>query len=264
MEIYVPYEFSICSERRGSEVYEMFHLVKKKKKSKLLHTKSLAEIYAVLVPNNSIDFNEKHYQRFQRYAALDDLYIQTLIDFSLRAHKAFSRWPALASPCHKLYELNLLTLCARAVNMGVMRYLPNGVYSDIHHNLWSQIHEVFIRGINESLSEKHLLDGVCNIEDVLGRKPLRANVVDVLSRMIKATEQGDIVSIYKPLHTDSKVFALFFMAHIFEDVLLEFISGLDEMTFHQAKSLLRNNENLAQIHYDAFFNNTATWLLRGL
>ena len=256
MEIYVPYEFSICSERRGSEVYEMFHLVKKKMKSKLLHTRSLAEIYAVLVPNNSIDFNEKHYQRFQRYAALDDLYIQTLIDFSLRAHKAFSRWPALASPCHKLYELNLLTLCAREVNLGVMRYLPNGVYSDIHHHLWSQLHVLFIRRLNDSLTEKQLFDGVCNIEDVFGRKPLRAYVVDILSRMKVATEQGDIASVYKPLQTDAKVFALFFMAHLFEDVLLDYISALEEMTFHQVKSLLSNNENLAQLHYDAFFNNT--------
>ena len=256
MQIYFPHEFSICSERRGSEVYEMFHLVKKQKKSNLLFQDCLASNYVKLSGDSENDFSEKYFQRLQRYTALDDLYIQTLIDFSLRAHKVFSRWPALTSPCHKLYELNLLTLCAKEVNLGVMRYLPNGVYSDIHHNLWSQIHEVFIRGINDSLTEKQLLDGVCNIEDVLGQKPLRANVVDILSRMIKTTEQGDIASIYKPLHRDSKVFALFFMAHLFEDVLLEFISGLDEMTFNQAKSLLRNNENLAQIHYDAFFNNT--------
>ena len=256
MEIYVPHEFSICSERRGYEVYEMFHLVKKQKKSKFLHTRYLADIYARLVPNNTIDFDDKCYQRLLNYKLLDDLYVQSLIYFSLKAHKVFARWPALARPCHKLYELNLLTLCAKEVNLGVMRFLPNGVYSDIHHHLWSQLHELFIRGLNDSLGEKQLLDGVCNIEDVLGRKPLRANVVDVLSRMKVATEQGDIASVYKSPKTDSKVFALFFMAHLFEDVLLEFISALEEMTFNQAKSLLRNNENLAQMHYDAFFSNT--------
>ena len=140
--------------------------------------------------------------------------------------------------------------------MGVMRYLPNGVYSDIHHHLWSQIHELFIRGLKDSLTEKQLLDGVCNIEDVLGRKPLGTYGVDILSRMIVATEQVDFASVYKPVQTDSKVFALFFIAQIFEDVLLDFISALEEMTFHQAKSLLCNNENLAQLHYDAFFSNT--------
>ena len=256
MEIYVPHEFSICSERRGSEVYEMFHLVKKQKKSNLLFQDCLASTYVKLSGDSENDFNEKYLQRLLRYAALDDLYIQTLINFSLKAHKVFSRWPALTSPCHKLYELNLLTLCAKEVNLGVMRYLPNGVYSDIHHHLWSQIHELFIRGLKDSLTEKHLLDGVRNIEDVLGRKPLGAYGVDILSRMIVATEQVDFASVYKPVQTDSKVFALFFIAQIFEDVLLDFISALEEMTFHQAKSLLCNNENLAQLHYDAFFSNT--------
>ena len=256
MEIYVPFEFSICNERRGSEVYELFHLLKKHKKSNLLFQQSLASIYVMLGSDYENDFNEKHYQRLQRYAALDDLYIQTLIDFSLKAHKVFSRWPALTSPCHKLYELNLLTLCAKEVNLGVMRYLPNGVYSDIHQHLWSQIHELFIRGLKDSLTEKQLLDGVCNIEDILGRKPLGAYGVDILSRMIVATEQVDFASVYKPVQTDSKVFALFFIAQIFEDVLLDLISALEEMTFHQAKSLLSNNENLAQLHYDAFFSNT--------
>jgi hypothetical protein len=256
MEIYVPYEFSICSERRGSEVYEMFHLVKKQKKSNLLFQDCLASTYVKLSGDSENDFNEKYLQRLLGYAALDDLYIQTLIDFSLRAHKVFLRWPALTSPCHKLYELNLLTLSAKEVNLGVMRYLPNGVYSDVHHHLWSQIHELFIRGLKDSLTEKQLLDGVRNIEDVLGRKPLGVYGADILSRMIVAIEQVDCVSVYKPIQTDSKVFALFFMAHLFEDVLLDFISALEEMTFHQAKSLLSNNENLAQLHYDAFFNNT--------
>ena len=91
MEIYVPFEFSICSERRGSEVYEMFHLVKKQKKSNLLFQNCLASTYAMLSGDSANDFNEKYFKRLQGYAALDDLYIQTLIDFSLRAHKAFSR-----------------------------------------------------------------------------------------------------------------------------------------------------------------------------
>ena len=254
MEIYVPYEFSICSERRGSEVYEMFHLVKRQKKSKLLHTKSLAEIYAVLVPNNSIDFNDKHYQRLLNYKYLDDLYVKFLIYFSLRAHKAFARWPALASPCHELYELNLLTLCAKEVNLGVMAYLPNGIYSDMNHPLWSQIHELFVGRLNQSLSEKQLLDRVCDIEDVFGRKLLRAKFADILPEMIEATKKLGISSVY--LNGDSEPFALTIMIIIFTKILKEFISSLEDMNFHQAKSVLRNNENLAQLHYDAFFNNT--------
>jgi hypothetical protein len=254
MEIYVPFEFSICNERRGSEVHELFQLFKKQNRSNLLFQDSLVTFYAKFGDESENGFNEIHFQRLKHYTALDDLYIQVLIDFSLRAKSVFSRWPSRSVVDEKLYSLNLLTLIAKEVNLGVMRYLPNGVYSDIHNPLWSQLHELFVQGLNEPFSEIQLLERLVEIEDVCGGKPLRSNVVSIVTKTIGTTQNTKNTSMYDTLTTNSKMFALCFLWLMFEEILLEFTSDLEDMDFHQAKTLLRNNEYMARLHYDAFIN----------